>query len=133
MRKTNRKKKKISQRKELSPLKNQKKHKLAKKLRGISKAEILNEAQQEVKFALKPHGTSNILHIEVIDLDSPGKIKDIHNQGNIEIEMKKNFKTKFVEVYDTPIPHKPFITWFGHDGITNEAKMISDGTFISPR
>ena len=64
------------------------KDKLAQKLQGISKADILNEAQQEVKFELKPHGTSNILHIEVTDPDLPGKIKDIHDQGDIETEMK---------------------------------------------
>ena len=41
------------------------KDKPAKKLQGISKAEILNEVQQEVKITLKPHGTSNILHIDI--------------------------------------------------------------------
>ena len=108
------------------------KDKLAQKIREISKADILNEAQQEVKFALKPHVTSDILHIEVTDPDLPGQIKDTHDQGDIETEMKNNLKTKFVEVYDTSIPHKPFITWFGHDGITNEAKMLLNITFISP-
>ena len=68
--------------------------KLADKIREISKAEYLQEAQQEVKYTLKPQGVLNILHIEAQDPSSPNKIKEIHDQIQIEDAMKKNSKKK---------------------------------------
>ena len=105
--------------------------KLADKICEISKAEYLREAQPEVKYTLKPQGVSNILHIEVQDPSSPNKIKEIHDQIQIEDAMKK-FK-QIVKVYDTPIPHKPFLSWFGHDALTQDAAKVVTGKFISPR
>ena len=107
--------------------------KLSDKIREISKAEYLREAQQEVKYTLKPQGVSNILHIEVQDPSSPNKIKEIHDQIQIEDAMKKIFKKNYVKVYDTPIPHKPFLSWFGHDALTQDAAKVVKGKFISPR
>ena len=40
---------------------------LANKMREMSKTEALKDAQQEVDFALKEQGNSNILHIEIQD------------------------------------------------------------------
>ena len=51
-------------------------------------------------------------------------MKEIHDQTEIEETMKENFKGKYVEVYDTSIPHKPFVSWFGHDGITDLATTV---------
>ena len=55
-------------------------------MREMNKAETLREAQQEVTYALKEKGNSNILHIEIQDPQSPGKVKEVHDQ--MEIEMK---------------------------------------------
>ena len=89
--------------------------KLANKVREINKAEALREAQQEVQQAIQPRGISNILHIEVQDPESPNKIKEIHDQREIKETMKTNFKGKFIEVYDTPLQHEPFLLWFNHN------------------
>ena len=108
------------------------KEQLANKLRAISKAKIIREAQEEIQHTIKPRGISNILHIEVQDPSSPNKVIEIHNQDEIEESMKINFKRKCVEVYDTPLPHKPFISWFRHDGLTFESLEVLKGEFLFP-
>ena len=45
-------------------------------------------------------------------------MKEVNGHEKIENAVKKNFKKKYVEVYDTPMPHEPFLLWFGHDGLT---------------
>ena len=86
--------------------------KLADKIREISKAEYLQEAQQEVKYTLKPQGVSNILHIEVQDPSSPNKIKEIHDQIQIEDAMKKKSKKKCRSVQYTYSPQTiPILVW----------------------
>ena len=96
----------------------------------MNKTETLKEAQQEVNFALKEQGSSNILHIEIQDPKSPSKVKEIHDQVEIKNEMKNNFKQKYVEVYDTPMPHEPFLSWFGHDSLTLQLIEVLKGDFV---
>ena len=59
-------------------------------------------------------------------------MKEIHDQTEIEEKMKEKFKGKYVKVYDTRIPHKPFVSWFGHDGITDLATAVSNEEFVFP-
>ena len=59
-------------------------------MREKCKAEALKDAQQEVNFALKEQGNSNILHIKIQDPKSTSKVKEIHDQVKIENEMKNN-------------------------------------------
>ena len=35
-------------------------------------------------------------------------------------------------MYDTPIPHKPLLSWFGHDALTQDAAKVVEGKFIFP-
>ena len=46
--------------------------------------------------------------------------------------MKTNFKSKYVEVFGTPIPHEPFLTYFNHESVTEEADKVLQGTFLFP-
>ena len=62
---------------------------LVNKMQEMSKAETLREAQQDVNFALKEQGVSNILHINIQDPESPNKVKEIHDQEDIDNEIKK--------------------------------------------
>ena len=59
-------------------------------------------------------------------------MKKITNQDQMEKVMKKNFKSKFTEVYDTPIPHSPFTNIIGQDSLTKEAEEILRGDYIFP-
>ena len=46
--------------------------------------------------------------------------------------MMDNFKSKFLEVYDTPIPHAPFNYILGQTGLGPEIEKILDGTYVFP-
>ena len=105
---------------------------LANKMRKMNKAEALKDAQQEVNSALREQGSSNILHIKIQDPQSPSKVKENHNQLEIKNEMKNNFKQKYIEVYDTPMPHEPFLSWFGHNGLTLQSIEVLNGDFVFP-
>ena len=45
---------------------------------------------------------------------------------------KKNFKSKFTEAYNTPIPHQPFVNTIDQDGLTKEAEEILQGNYVFP-
>ena len=59
-------------------------------------------------------------------------MNEIHGKTEIKEEMKENFKGKYVKVYDTPIPHESFVSWFGHNGITDLATAVLNGEFLFP-
>ena len=44
--------------------------------------------------------------------------------------MMEVFKSKFMEVYDTPMVHEPFCTLLGQDGLTKGADDILEGKLI---
>ena len=46
--------------------------------------------------------------------------------------MMTGFKDKFLEVYDTPIPHAPFDFILGQIGLGPGVEHILDGTYIFP-
>ena len=90
----------------------------------------MRRSQKEVKSVLHPRGQSSILHIEVPADDGTNTVKKIVEQEEMEHIMMKNFKSKFLEVYDTPIPHAPFNQWLGQIGLGPGADKILD---VSPR
>ena len=46
--------------------------------------------------------------------------------------MGNNFKKKFIEVYNTPIPYELFTSIIGHNGLTEVAKEILEGKYVFP-
>ena len=46
--------------------------------------------------------------------------------------MSKNFKSKFTEVYNTPIAPAPFTDILGLDRLTEEAELILKGKYVLP-
>ena len=46
--------------------------------------------------------------------------------------MMKEFKNKFMELYDTPIVHKPFLPIIGPDGLSPDADKIIMGINVLP-
>ena len=105
---------------------------LAKKIREINKNEHMRRSQREVQGVLKPRGQSNILHIELRDEDNTSKVRKIIDRDDMESIMMNNFKSKFLEVYDTPIPHAPFNCILGQIGLGPAVEKILDGTYVFP-
>ena len=60
------------------------------------------------------------MHIEVPDPNNTSTVKKIVDQEEMEQHMIENFKSKFLEVYDTPIPHAPFTYLLGQIGLTRQ-------------
>ena len=81
---------------------------------------------------MKPRGQSNIQHIDIPSDDGTNKVKKIVNRDQMESIMMDNFKGKFLEVYDTPIPQAPFNFILGQIGLRPEVKKILDRTYVFP-
>ena len=72
------------------------------------------------------------MHIEIPDPDGTSTVKKIIDREEMEELMIKNFKSKFLEVYDTPIPHAPFTQILGVIGLAPSVDDILRGTFVFP-
>ena len=92
----------------------------------ILKLEETSDVFWNIQGVLKPRAISSLNYIEIDDEDNPGKIKALHDKDEMEITMMKTFRAKFMEVYDTPMVHEPFIS------ILPRAQMMYYlGTWIS--
>ena len=107
-------------------------HKSAKQIRALKKAEFHRKSQREVNHITKVYGTSNILHIEIPDPYNANLTQKISEQSEMETIMHMNFKSKFMEVYDTPIVHNPFTNILGYNGLTSAASEILNGSYKFP-
>ena len=81
---------------------------LAKKIQEIDKCEKVRQSQKELQHAVKPRGQSQILHIKVSAGDRSHTVDKIIDQEEMEKLMMSNFKANFLEVHNTPMPHRPF-------------------------
>ena len=57
-------------------------------------------------------------------------MKKITDCDQMEKVMKKDFKSKFTEPYDTPIPHQLFTAIIGQDSLTKESEEILHGNYF---
>ena len=108
-------------------------HDNADHIRAIRRKEYKQDAHREVRNVLTPSGACAILHVEIPSKKTLSVMKRITDQDEMEKIMKKDFKSKFTEVYDTPIPRQPFIDIIGQDGLTKEAEEILLGDYVFPR
>ena len=60
------------------------------------------------------------------------KVQKIVDRKEMEANMMENFQEKFLEVYDTPIAHVPFINILGKIGLHKNVERFLDGTFTFP-
>ena len=104
----------------------------AQKIRLIGHQERLRESFDKIRHVLKPNGLSGILHFEIKDPDNKNEFKKISDPEEMERIMSENFKSKFYEVYDTPLARAPFIEILGLDGLTEQAEAILTGTCVLP-
>ena len=104
----------------------------ANQIRHMYKDEARRECQREFQQVMRPTGISKILHIEVRDDNNPNEIIQITNRDKMEKQMMRNFKEKYLEVYDTNTTMEPLLSILGKDGLTEAAKEILKGTFKFP-
>ena len=105
---------------------------IADRIRSMRSNEYERDTHREVRSVLSPFGASAILHIEIPQKKDPSIMKCITDCTKMEQAMEKNFKSKFTEVYNTPLPHQPFIGIIGQDGLTKEAEEILRGDYVFP-
>ena len=107
-------------------------HDVADRIRSMRSNEYERDAHREVRHVHTPFGASAILHIEIPKKGNPEVMRRVTDRNQMERVMRKNFKAKFTEVYDTPIPHQPFTRIIGQDGLTKEAEEILRGNYMFP-
>ena len=105
---------------------------IARRIRLIGQREKMQETFREIKSVFKPSGQSSIYHIEMPDPNNKQEIIKISDPTKMQKVMSTNFKSKFTEVYDTPVTRSPFPDIIGLDGLTKNAEKILKGTYVFP-
>ena len=104
----------------------------ANHIRNLNKDEARRECQREFKQVMKPTRISKIMHIEVKSEENVDEIRNISDREEMEQIMMKNFKEKFLEVYDTNTTMEPLLCILGTDSLTAAAEDILRGEFVFP-